>query len=134
MTPAHLRLLVVDDDPVARLVLSRILTRLGHQTDTAVDVASGLDLAVTAPPDLVFSDLQLPDGTADDLLAAMRRSALATPLVVVTGVAEMEQFRAGHSPATRLDHPARSMTLMKPVDSRSVSACISTVLEGFPAR
>ena len=76
MTRRSLRLLVVDDDPVARLVLSRMLTRLGHQTDTPRPTSPPVwTSAVTAPPDLVFSDFSCPTAPADDLLAAIRRPA-----------------------------------------------------------
>lgn len=134
MTAAAQRLLVVDDDPVARLVLTRILTRLGHPTFTAATVAGGVDLAVRARPDVVFSDFGLPDGTGDDLLAAVRLCGLDVPVVLVTGVAGLEQTRARTASGLPTGLHALAATLLKPLDTRAVSACLAQVLEPAAAR
>ena len=133
MSHATRRLLVVDDDPVSRLVLSRILTRLGHSVHAAADVGSGLTSATTLLPDLVFSDFQLPDGTGDDLLSAIRRAGLVMPFVLVTGLAELEQSRTTRRSEAG-DQPTVAATLTKPVDSRAVSACLRSVLDPARAR
>ncbi len=133
MTSASARLLVVDDDAVSRLVLARILSRLGHEVDLATDVASGVAAAAATSPDLVFADFRMPDGTGEDLLVALRRLALTMPVVYVTGVAEREHPHdaVGLLPAS---HPVAAATLSKPVDSRAVSACVASILESLPVR
>ena len=128
MTAGPLRLLVVDDDPVARLVLSRILARLGHQTYTASNVAGGVDVALQAQPDLVFSDFDMPDGTGDDLLTTVRQCGLMMPVVLVTGVAGLEQTRSRFGSGLVAELPTLAATLTKPVDSRAVSVCLTSVL------
>lgn len=63
--------LVVDDDPLVRAVIRRVLTAKGH----SVLEAATLGLAVTAvqkfPVELVFLDIYLPDGNALDSLTRM---------------------------------------------------------------
>lgn len=133
MRTVPFRFLIVDDDLVSRLVLSRILTRLGHQVFTASEVVGGVDLALRVRPDLVFSDFQLPDGTGDDLLLAVRQCALTMPVVLVTGVAGLEQSRARLGSGLMADLPALAATLTKPVDSRAISGCVTQLLEQRPA-
>lgn len=133
MSDGSHRLLVVDDDPVARLVLARILTRLGHQVFSAADVAGGVDLALSVRPDLVFSDFDMPDGTGDDLLFAVRQCGLTMPVVLVTGVDGLEQSRARFGSGLVTDLPTLAATMTKPVDSRAVSACLAGLLVRLPA-
>lgn len=121
--PSH-RVVVVDDDAVARLVLSRVLRRLGHEVHDAQNVAGGLATVAETMPDLVLSDFFLPDGTGDDLLAAIRSAGLGMPFVLVTGVAELALSRSLQG-----DSPQVAATLTKPVDSRAVANCLSAVLD-----
>ncbi len=59
------RVLVVDDEPIVREVLSRYLARDGFAVDVAEDGEVALKAFEAAPPDLVLLDLMLPrlDGT-----------------------------------------------------------------------
>ncbi len=134
MTGVTHRLVVVDDDPVARLVLSRILTRLGHEVQVAPDVAGGLAVAVAWVPDLVFSDFELPDGTGDELLLGIRRAGLSMPFVLVTGIAELDASRSIPGADPTGHQPTAAATLTKPLDSRAVSACLRTVLDHSATR
>ncbi len=134
MTGPARRLLVVDDDPVARLVLSRILSRLGHEVYVAADVGAGLATAVAEVPELVFSDFELPDGTGDDLLRGIREAGLTMPFVLVTGVVEIEESRSTPGADPTGQQPTVAATLTKPVDSRAVSACLLAALDPSPTR
>lgn len=51
------RVLVIDDDPRIRDVLSRFLSQNGFEVDTAVDGETGLRVLQEATPDI---DLDLP--------------------------------------------------------------------------
>lgn len=117
------RVLVVDDDTVSRLVLAHVVTRLGHEVLAAEDVAGACALAADGPVDLVLADYCLPGATGLDLLGALRAAGTAAPFVLVTGVAEF----AGAGSA------AVAEWLTKPVDSRTLAACLQRVLPGGPA-
>lgn len=67
-----LRLLVVEDHEQTSLLLSRLLTRAGHQVTLATTVAQALAIAHTQSFDFVVSDLGLPDGTGHDVMERLR--------------------------------------------------------------
>lgn len=59
-TPTEVRTLLVDDEPVNRLVLGKLLGRLGCQVDFANNGAEGLALAQLYDFDIIFMDCRMP--------------------------------------------------------------------------
>jgi two-component system, OmpR family, response regulator ResD len=57
---ADARVLVVDDEPIVRDVLSRYLRREGFEVETAADGQAALDAFEATRPELVVLDLMLP--------------------------------------------------------------------------
>ena len=78
--------LVIDDDPAARYVYQKLLTDPRTHVVEAVDGHSGLVAARAAQPVMIFLDLNLPDTTGEDVLAAIRRDSTLkkVPVAVVT--------------------------------------------------
>ncbi|MEP6821609.1 MAG: PAS domain S-box protein [Chthoniobacterales bacterium] len=71
--PANaLHLLVVEDHEATLQVLTRLLTRAGHQVVAAASVTAALEAASQGKFDLVLSDLGLPDGTGNNLMEKLR--------------------------------------------------------------
>lgn len=54
------KILLVEDNEMNRDMLSRRLERRGYQVIEAVDGQSGIDMTVSAAPDLVLMDMSLP--------------------------------------------------------------------------
>ena len=65
-----LRILVVEDNEVNRMVLTEMLKRLGHSVQTAADGASGVRYALKERFDLIFMDVSMPG--MDGLEATIR--------------------------------------------------------------
>ena len=78
--------LVIDDDPAARYVYQKLLSDRYTHVVEAVDGYSGLAAARSAHPVMIFLDLNLPDSTGEDILAAIRRDTMLknVPVAVVT--------------------------------------------------
>jgi signal transduction histidine kinase/ActR/RegA family two-component response regulator len=72
---AKRRILVVDDNEVNRLVLQNILEPIGFQIDLAEDGVQGLERAMQVKPDLVITDLLMPNKTG----ATLGRDLLKLP-------------------------------------------------------
>ena len=80
------KILLVEDNEMNRDMLSRRLTKRGHEVLIAVDGQQGVDMARTESPDVILMDMSLPvkdgweatrDLKGDD---AMR----ATPIIALT--------------------------------------------------
>ena len=79
------RILLVEDDHEAAYFAVHVLTTRGHFDVThTMDPRVALDRARSERWDLVLTDLDLPGMTGLDLLAALRRSVPALPVVVIT--------------------------------------------------
>jgi putative two-component system response regulator len=77
------RILVVDDDPRVRDVLTRFLEREGYVTIPAVSGEEALERVAAYPPDLVLLDVQLP-GIDGFMVCRALKDNEATALIPVT--------------------------------------------------
>lgn len=70
------RVLYVDDDPIARLMMQATLERLCPEAELALagSGAEALDWAVTGMADVVVSDMQLGDVHGTALIGGLRRT------------------------------------------------------------
>jgi len=70
------RVLIVDDEPSIRDVMSRILRRQGHAVEVAANGAGALALARAGAFDLIICDLNLPGTSGLDIYAELVRERL----------------------------------------------------------
>jgi two-component system phosphate regulon response regulator PhoB len=95
------RVLVIDGDAALRSGLGRSLTEAGHDVELAGSARAGVALARTSPPDVVLLEPHLPDGSGDDVFAALRTDVRSgrTPVIVLSERADEEArvraFEAG---------------------------------------
>ncbi len=119
---ASLSVLIVDDDPVSLHVLRATLEEVGLQV-TAADRPSGaLRQLDTAVPDLLITDLLMPEMNGLELVKAVRARAPEVCCVIITGFATnettVEAFRAG----------ARDL-LLKPINVEEVQTRVLNAAE-----
>ena len=88
------RVLVVDDEADFLATYERLLRREGYEVVTVTSRAAGLAALADEPPDLVISDLRLPDGDGLDVVRAAHRARDPLPVIVVTGYPSTETRRA----------------------------------------
>ncbi|HYX76783.1 MAG TPA: response regulator transcription factor [Gaiellaceae bacterium] len=113
--------LVVDDEPMVRDVVSRYLERDGHRVLTAADSDRARALIEREPPNLVLLDVMLP-GEADGLaLCRWIRSASELPVILLTARTEEADRIVG------LELGADDY-VTKPFSPREVAARVKTVL------
>ena len=85
---AH-RLLVVDDEPTLRELLSATLRFVGFRVVSAATGAEALAVAGDEPPDLVLLDVMLPDMDGFEVVRRLRRSrAGRVPVLFLTARTE----------------------------------------------
>lgn len=93
-TLSDARILVVDDDALARFILADQLDALGCRgVDTASDGADALACALSRRYHLIITDLCMPKMGGQALLAAMRAHGLSMP--VIAGTAWREPISDG---------------------------------------
>ena len=83
-TPKAHRILVVDDEEPIRRGLARIIAGMGHEVEMAADAREALQRAIATPPDLIITDLQLPDRTGLELITDFRERGVESTLIVLT--------------------------------------------------
>ena len=83
------RVLVVDDDPIIRMLLTRVLEREQLEVQTAPDSSTALELCAASTFDLFLIDYLLPgmDGLA--LARAIRGQHPELPIALITGSAHL---------------------------------------------
>lgn len=119
------RVLLVEDNPTNRLVISKILEALGVKVDTAEDGAQGVELAARGGYDLVLMDIQMPgmDGIeATKRIRAMDGATGSTPIVAVTANVLADQ-RTSYADA------GMNGVVAKPVSAGALIAEIARVTE-----
>jgi DNA-binding response OmpR family regulator len=88
------RILVADDDADIRELVRVILAGCAHEVDLVPDGAAALDAAVSAPPDLVVLDLQMPPTDGWATLAALKGSSEAPVLLLTGSATDVDRQRA----------------------------------------
>ena len=79
--------LVVDDEPMLRNLLCRLLRMEGYEVLEAEDGQAALDLVAREKPDLILLDVMLPARDGLDVLGDLRRTS-DIPVILVSALAE----------------------------------------------
>jgi two-component system, NtrC family, response regulator AtoC len=79
------QVLIIDDDPGFRSLLTTILEGEGYQVQTAGSVREAVLAGGRAQFHLVLTDLKLPDGDGLMILRRWRENGWSTPFLVITG-------------------------------------------------
>jgi len=94
-----LHVLIVDDEPAIRQLLTGVLTRAGYTTDTAGSGEEAGGKLARGDFDVVLCDIQLPGMNGIDLVRASRRAGSEATFIMVTAFASMdtaiESLKAG---------------------------------------
>lgn len=85
MNDPAIALLIVDDDPSTRSMLSTIFSGLGHSVRCAEDGFSGLRRIRERMPDVILSDLNMPGMSGFEFLSVVRRRFPAIYVIATSG-------------------------------------------------
>ncbi|MDN5935559.1 MAG: response regulator, partial [Nitrosospira sp.] len=88
------KVLVVDDEPDARELIKRILTHCQASVTAAATASEGLELLANERPDIVISDIGMPEKSGYQFMREVRNlpaeSGGKTPAIAVTAFARAE--------------------------------------------
>jgi CheY-like chemotaxis protein len=79
------RLLIVDDEPSTRVLLSQIFRGMGHNVRTAEDGFTALERIRSEEPDVLLSDLNMPRMSGFELLSVVRRKVPKIYVIATSG-------------------------------------------------
>jgi DNA-binding response OmpR family regulator len=121
----HYRLLVIDDEPLSRELFQRSLSTQGYEVCVAKDGFAALAQMRGALPDLIVSDLKMPNMSGFEFLSIARRRFPQIPTIAVSG-----EF---HPPVEPLGVLADAF-LVKPFRFEELLAKIADLLHDAPPR
>jgi CheY-like chemotaxis protein len=118
------KILVIEDDDVARELMRRALERRGYRVVMAEDGIRGYEQAVNERPDLIVTDISMPAADGVHLVRRVRDTPeiAETPILVTTG------FGSGN--ATFSLAQGATAYEPKPIDPESFLATIERLLAG----
>jgi len=79
------RILVIDDDPQIRDVCRLVIEAMGHEVAAAPTLAKGLDAVAKGAYDVVYLDVDLPDGNGLEAIPAITDRPMAPEVIIFTG-------------------------------------------------
>ena len=120
------RILIIDDEPLVRAVLRRILERHGHTVTEAADGRAGLALWRYTPGDLVLTDLFMPGTDGIEVIVQLTRDWPQAKIIAMTGGAKTGDYMSTVASAALV--LGAQHLLMKPFTIRTLLAAISSVL------
>jgi signal transduction histidine kinase len=115
-----LRVLVVDDEPQVRDLLSAVLTNDGHRVQMAEDGVSGLRCFRDGRFDVVLTDKAMPGMSGDQMACAIKQMSPEMPIILLTGFGQF---------LNKEDLPGVNVLLNKPVGIRTLREALVNALK-----
>lgn len=122
------KILLVDDDELVRYSLARVLSSAGHEVIEAVDGVSGLRTFRASRPELVVTDIVMPEQDGLGLLNELRSIDQKTPIMVISGGGEI----IGTDFLILAEKLGANDILAKPFDNSVLLGKVATLLAGSP--
>ena len=85
VTARPCRLLVVDDEPLVRSHVRRLLERHGYAVEGVASGNAGIEAIQHAEPDMVLLDMMMPDLDGVEVVRRLRASGVNVPVVLCSG-------------------------------------------------
>jgi len=117
------RILFVDDDPFTLETLTKAVEVLGHQALLASTGKEGIAIAGEQLPDLIFTDMRLPDMDGLQLISAIKGSAITAHIPILmpsaSPVLDAVELAKAAGAEAYLNKPIRLQALLEIIESHS---------------
>lgn len=111
-------ILIIEDDEPTRVLLRFVLESAGHDVREAPNGRLGLLCYREKPPDLVITDIVMPEMNGLDLILELTRSFLNVKVIAISGSLES----AGRLNVAKL--LGARQTFLKPLDLKQVLSAV----------
>jgi DNA-binding response OmpR family regulator len=118
------KILIVEDNSDLSQLLAFYLSNAGYEISRARSSAEGLNKALAERPDLIITDLYLPDMTAVDATVILKQDPATSgiPIVVLTAVT-VEEWK------TKALKAGVAKYLIKPISRSELTEAVCTLLQ-----
>ena len=118
------RILAVDDEPNIVRLIQVNLERMGYQVETANNGVQALEKIRASRPDLVVSDVMMPEMDGFELLSTIRRDPALEdlPVIMLTAKAQDKKVMEGYQRGA-------DMYLTKPFNPMELIAFVKRILQ-----
>jgi len=79
------KILIIDDDPSILTMLKRMLEKAGYEVDIASNGSEGLKKIESSPPDLLVTDIVMPEKEGLELISYLRGKIPGLKIVAISG-------------------------------------------------
>ena len=115
------RVLVVEDDEDARELVRVTLEAAGAYVETVATASDARREMLAGPPDVLISDIRMPEEDGYSLMRSLRGAGLDTPAIALTAYARQEDADEARAAGFQIHLP-------KPVDARRLVDAVATLL------
>jgi CheY-like chemotaxis protein len=85
-------ILLIEDDELLRSVLSAVLKQVGYGVAEAENGKKGLELACSLQPNLVITDLVMPEKEGIETIRELRHTRPEVPIIAMSGASAASQY------------------------------------------
>ena len=98
------RILLIDDDPVIRTLISECLSCFGHNVHSAASGAEGLAQLKAERPDAIIVDFQMPEMSGLEVLTHIRANPDTNTVPVLMLSANIDDKVLKNNPSVQANH------------------------------
>ncbi len=85
-----IKILIIDDDPLICKILVKIFTRMDYEVSYSQSLKQGMGVIFANQFDIVFLDVNLPDGNGLEAIKVIREHPIAPEIIIMTGDSDPE--------------------------------------------
>lgn len=119
------RILVIDDEPSILLMIKKMLEREGYLVDTAIDGKEGLDLFEINKPDLIITDIIMPQKEGLEIILDLRKKHPGLKIIAISGGGRIHS--EGYLPSAKLF--GANLVFQKPLIKNEFLSAIAQLLK-----
>jgi len=122
------RILIIDDEPQIRSMLTLMLEREGYEVVEAPDGVDGIKIYRQNPADLIITDLIMPNKDGIGMIIDLKKEFPEVKIIAMSGggLNKPDGYLKG---AKKL---GASCTLTKPIDREEILRVVAAILKNTP--
>ena len=118
------KILVMDDEPFILLMIKKMLEKEGHEVDLALNGKDGLELFEKFKPDLVITDIIMPQKEGLEIILELRQKYPDLKIIAISGGGRVGPD--GYLPGAKLF--GADMVFQKPLIQKEFMLGVSVLL------